>query len=36
MKSHANPPVWKMVKEAIDAFGCTTTNIVVRDLIMKW
>lgn len=31
MKSQAKPPVWKMVKEAVDAFGGTTTKIAVRD-----
>lgn len=29
------PPVWKMVKEAVEALGGTTTNIAVRDWILK-
>jgi hypothetical protein len=35
MKSQAKPPVWKMVKEAVEALGGTTTNIAVRDWILK-
>lgn len=31
----AKPPVWKMVKEAVEALGGTTTNIAVRDWILK-
>lgn len=31
----AKPPVWKMVKEAVEAIGGTTTKIAVRDWILK-
>ena len=36
-KTEANvkPPVWRMVKEAVEALGGTTTNIAVRDWILK-
>ena len=29
------PPVWKMVKEAVEALGSPTTNVMVRDWILK-
>jgi hypothetical protein len=35
MSPKAKPPVWKMVKEAVEAIGGTTTNIAVRDWILK-
>ncbi len=35
MKSQMKPPVWKMVKEAVEALAGTTTNIAVRDWILK-
>ena len=35
MKESKRPPVWKMVKEAVEAFGGKTTNIAVRDWILK-
>jgi hypothetical protein len=34
-KTTVKPPVWKMVKEAVEALGGTTTNIAVRDWILK-
>jgi len=35
MNAQAKPPVWKMVKEAVEALGGNTTNISVRDWILK-
>jgi hypothetical protein len=35
MSPKAKPPVWKMVKEAIEALGGTTANFDVRDWILK-
>jgi hypothetical protein len=35
MKPQAKLPVWKMVKEAVEALGGTTTNIAVRDWILR-
>jgi hypothetical protein len=35
MNTQQRPPVWKMVKEAVEALGGTTTNIAVRDWILK-
>jgi hypothetical protein len=29
------PPVWKMVKEAVEALSGSTTNVAVRDWILK-
>lgn len=29
------PPVWRMVKEAVEALGGRTTNVAVRDWILK-
>ena len=30
-----NPPVWKMIREAVDDLGGTATNVAVRDWILK-
>lgn len=35
MSQQARPPVWKMVKEAVEALGGKTTNVAVRDWILK-
>ena len=35
MDTQGKPPVWKMVKEAVEALGGTTTNVAVRDWILK-
>ncbi|MFN8007523.1 MAG: hypothetical protein U0V70_10965 [Terriglobia bacterium] len=35
MNAHAKLPVWKMVKEAVEALGGKTTNVAVRDWIQK-
>ncbi|MFN8007520.1 MAG: endonuclease NucS [Terriglobia bacterium] len=35
MSAQVKPPVWKMVKEAVEALGGKTTNIAVRDWIQK-
>jgi endonuclease len=34
-KNSQKPPVWKMVKEAVEALGGKTTNVAVRDWILK-
>lgn len=35
MNSQVKPHIYKMVKEAVEALGGITTNIVVRDRIQK-
>lgn len=35
MSEKIKPTVWKMVKEAVEALGGTTTNIAVREWILK-
>lgn len=35
MSAQAKPPIWKMVKEAVESLGGKTSNIAVRDWILK-
>jgi len=35
MSDRPKPPVWKMVKEAVEALGGKTTNVAVRDWILR-
>lgn len=35
MKSEKQPYVWQMIKQAVQALGSPTTNIAVRDWILK-
>lgn len=35
MKNDSRPQIWKMVKEAVEALGGKTTNVAVRDWILK-
>lgn len=35
MTRNLNPPVWQMVSEAVETLGGKTTNVAVRDWILK-
>lgn len=35
MNQQPKPPVWKIVKEAVEAMGGKTTNVAVRDWILE-